>query len=355
MSKQDGLMASAEHGRRPVQDWFAELLGLSRLPREGGEVAAHGIILTMRGGILREQEPECVSPAQQQTSDAFGFKWAKRDTFEGGPLNYLREWLLEQYGNVATAPWLFDTSDVPILLDAGCGAAMSALALFEPVLDRIRYLGVDVSTAVEVAKTRFDERGRAASFLQADLNRLPLPEQSVDLIFSEGVLHHTDNTAAALAAVVRYLKIGGRILFYVYRKKGPIREFTDDFIRDKLGRMTPEQGWEAMIPLTKLGKILGELNIEIEIPESIELLDIPAGRIDLQRLFYWHVLKAYYRPEMSLEEMNHLNFDWYAPKNAHRHTVDEVRLWCERLSLAIEHEYVQQAGITIIARRRSAP
>ena len=52
--------------------------------------------------------------------------------------------------------------------------------------------------------------------------------------------------------------------------------------------------------------------------------------------------------------MNHLNFD-LAPKNAHRHTVEEVRLWCERLSLAIEHEHVQQAGITIIARKRSAP
>ena len=231
---------------------------------------------------------------------------------------------------------------------------MSALALFEPVLDRIRYLGVDVSTAVEVAKIRFDERGRAAAFLQADLNQLPLPENAVDLIFSEGVFHHTDDTAAALAAVVRHLKTGGRVLFYVYRKKGPIREFTDDFIREKLQAMMPKQGWEAMMPLSKLGKILGELNIEIEITEPIDLLNIPTGRINLQRLFYWHVLKAYYRPEMSLEEMNLVNFDWYAPKNAHRHTIEEVRLWCKRLSLAIEHEHVQEAGITIIAQKRSA-
>ena len=253
--KQDGLVVSAEHGHLSGQGWFAELLGLSHLPREGGKAAAHGTILTMRGGILRAYEPEHVSAAQRQTSDAFGFKWAKRDTFEGEPLNYLRQWLLEQYGNVATAPWLFARSHAPILLDAGCGAAMSALALFEPVLDCIRYLGVDVSTAVDVAKTRFDERGRAAAFMQADLNRLPLPEQSVDLIFSEGVLHHTDDTSATLAAVARHLKIGGRILFYVYRKKGPIREFTDDFIRDKLGRMTPEQGWDTMIPLSKLGTV----------------------------------------------------------------------------------------------------
>jgi len=226
--------------------------------------------------------------------------------------------------------------------------------LFEPVLDRIHYLGVDVSSAVDVARDRFAERGLPAAFMQADVNNLPLPENSIDLIFSEGVLHHTDNTGAALAAVVRHLKIGGHVAFYVYRKKGPIREYTDDFIRGKLQALRPAQSWEALLPLTKLGRVLGELNIEIEIPEPIELLDIPAGRINLQRFFYWHVLKAYFRPELSLEEMNHLNFDWYAPKNARRHTVEEVRGWCERLSLVIEHEHVQEAGISIIARMRAS-
>ena len=308
-----------------------------------------GQVLTMRGGILRARE--IVSAAQDRTKDTFAFKWAKRETFEGEPLTFLRHWLIEKYGNVAEAPWLFAAGSNPIMLDAGCGAAMSALALFEPVLGRIRYVGVDVSTAVEVAKQRFEERGLTAAFLQADLNNLPLPENSVDLVFSEGVLHHTDDTRAALNAVVRHLKPGGRILFYVYRKKGPIREFTDDYVREKLQAMTPERGWEAMLPLSKLGRVIGQLNVEIEIPEKIDLLDIPAGRIALQRFFYWHILKAFYRPEMSLEEMNHLNFDWYAPKNAHRHSSEDVRAWCATLGLAIEHEKVEEAGITTIARK----
>ena len=115
--------------------------------------------------------------------------------------------------------------------------------------------------------------------------------------------------------------------------------------------MTPEQGWEAMIPLSRLGKLLGELDIEIDIPERIDLLDISAGRINLQRFVYWHVLKAFYRPDLTLDEMNHINFDWYAPKNAHRHSPEEVRGWCAALDLAIEHERVEEAGITIIARR----
>lgn len=62
------------------------------------------------------------------------------------------------------------------------------------------------------------------------------------------MLHHTDDTRAALAALTRHLKPGGRILFYVYRRKGPIREFTDDHVRAKLQAMTPEEAWAALMP-----------------------------------------------------------------------------------------------------------
>ncbi|EKS35628.1 hypothetical protein HMPREF9696_01840 [Afipia clevelandensis ATCC 49720] len=300
-------------------------------------------------GIPRARE--FVSEAQGQTREAFGFKWAKRDTFEGRLADNMRSWLIEKYGDVTNAEWLFQSGKHPIVLDAGCGAALSGLALFEPVLDRLRYVGVDVSDAVDVAKQRFHERGLPGEFVQADLLQLPLAEQSVDLIFSEGVLHHTDDTRAALAAVVRHLKVGGRMLFYVYRRKGPIREFTDDYIRERLQAMSPQNGWDAVMPLTKLGKVLGDLGLTVEVPEHIELLGIPAGKIDIQRLFYWHVFKAFHQPQMTLEEMNHINFDWYAPRNAHRQTPEDVRDWCASLGLVIEHERIEEAGITVIARR----
>ncbi|TVR06859.1 MAG: class I SAM-dependent methyltransferase [Salinarimonadaceae bacterium] len=301
----------------------------------------------MVGGIPRAQS--FVSQAQEQTRDAFGFKWEKRDTFEGGVTDYMVEWLAEKYGSAAH--WLDGLGPSPVVLDAGCGASMSGLAFFGSVLDRIRYLGIDVSTAVDVAARRFAERGAQAGFVQADLMGMPLAPGSVDLVFSEGVLHHTDDTRAALAAVTRVLRPGGRILFYVYRRKGPVREFTDDYIRDKLQAMSAAEGWAAMEPLTKLGRALGELNVEIDIPEAIDLLDIPAGKMNLQRFFYWHVCKAFYRPEMTLDEMNHINFDWFAPKNAHRQTPEEVRAWCGELGLTIERETVEEAGITIVARK----
>ncbi len=208
----------------------------------------------------------------------------------------------------------------------------------------MRYLGVDVSAAVDVARQRCHERGLNAAFLQCDLNRVPLPPGSVDVLFSEGVLHHADSTERALKNLAPLLREGALFMFYVYRRKGPVREFTDDYIRKELAGMTPADAWTAMMPLSRLGKALGELDVEIDVPEAVPLLGIPAGRINIQRLFYWHVCKAFYRPDFTLDEMNHINFDWFAPANAHRQTPEDVRRWCGEGRLSIEREVFQEAG-----------
>ena len=333
--------------------WLAAALGCV-LPAEGGTVEIAGRRFVMRGGVLRQQE--LASAAQAQTASTFGYKWQRRDTYDGGVMRAaLAGWLRERYGDPDAMPWLAGAATPPLMLDAGCGSGMSALELFGPRLARTRYLGVDISSAVDVAATRFAERGVPGQFLQCDLMRIPLPEASVDVVFSEGVLHHTDSTQAAIGSLARLIKPGGHLLFYVYRRKGPIREFTDDYIRDRLVRMTPEDAWAALLPLSRLGRTLGELDIEIDIAEPIALLEIPAGRINLQRLFYWHVFKAYYRPDMTLDEMNHINFDWYAPRNAHRQSIEEVRAWCAEAGLVIERERVEEAGMTIDARKVSGP
>lgn len=304
----------------------------------------------MRDGIPRSKV--LVSAAQAQTEETFGFKWKKRDTFESpASLARMRAWLVERYGDPVKASWLGDHGERPLLIDAGCGAGMSGLELFAPLVPKLRYVGIDVSAAVDVALDRFNERGLSAGFMQADISNLPLRPGTVDLIFSEGVLHHTNSTSGALVSLAKLLKRGGRFLFYVYRKKGPVREFTDDFVRAQLQTMRPQEAWQAMEPLTQLGIALGELNVEVNIPEPIALLGIPAGKINVQRLFYWHVAKAFYRSDLNFDEMNHINYDWYAPANAHRQSVEEVRQWCGECGLSIEREVVEEAGITIIARQ----
>lgn len=330
--------------------WLAELLGVERL-EEGATITVRGQELVVRDGIPRAQQ--LVSDTQAETAEMFSFKWTQDETFtRPEALELMRGWLESRYGRVADAPWWDEYGERPLVLDAGCGAGVSGREVFGPMGDRVRYLGADITPAVETARRRFAEIGSDAQFLQADLTKLPLEPGSVDVIFSEGVLHHTDSTEGALKAVAPLLRPGGRILFYVYRKKALIREFTDDAIRARLQEMTPEEAWKALEPLTKLGIALGELDVELEIPEDVDLLGMKAGRQSLQRWFYYDIAKAYYDPNMTFGEMHHINFDWYAPKNAHRQTEEEVRQWCDEAGLDVEHEHIHQSGITIIAKKR---
>ncbi len=339
---------SLDSARTP--DWLYAALGITPI-REGETVTVHGVNYTLVDGILRDHR--IVSDNQAKTADTFDFKWHQRDTFESvASLTRIRQWLIERYGDIGSAQWWDDYPPDALVLDAGCGASASALELFGPALSRVRYLGLDISAAVDVAATRFDERGLSAGFIQADVTEPPLPPASVDVIFSEGVLHHTDSTREALLRLALLLRPGGRFLFYVYRRKGPIREFTDDYIRSQLADLDPSQAWEALKPVTALGEALGRLGIELDVPEEIDLIGIPAGRIDLQRLFYWHVLKAFYRPDLTFDEMHHINYDWFAPASAHRQSPEEVRNWCAEAGLDIERENIQEAGITIVARKR---
>ncbi|MFQ5468988.1 MAG: class I SAM-dependent methyltransferase [Gammaproteobacteria bacterium] len=343
-------LKASERSVHTQPTWLAEIFGID-LPPEGEVVNIDGKPFIQKAGILRAKSLS--SESQKQTEESFGFKWKKRETFDSeASLSRMRQWLLERYGDVCNAEWWSSYGDRPLLLDAGCGAGMSGIELFKDVLKNVRYLGADISEAVDVAAARFSEMGYKGGFIQADITDLPIPEGTVDVIFSEGVLHHTDSTENAVKKLAVLLKPNGRFLFYVYKRKGPVREFTDDYIRGKLQDLTPEEAWDKMIPITKLGMELGRLDITLDIPDEIELLEIPAGKIDLQRLFYWHVFKAFYHPDLSMEEMNHINYDWYAPANAYRQTIEEVRRWCDEAGMIIEREMIEDAGITIIARKQ---
>ena len=296
------------------------------------------------------------SSRQKQTRETFEFKWSKRDTYDSDAvkINH-RNWLFERYCEndpKKLSEWL--NGDRKIILDAGCGSGFSALLFFGYHLKNHDYLGVDISDAVEIAKQRFAEEGYAGDFLQTSLLDIPIPDASVDLIFSEGVLHHTDNTESSLKNLAAKLKHGGRFLFYVYAKKAVIREFSDDYIRNALASMSDKEAWEALKPLTELGMALGKLDVAIDVPLDIPFLGIKKGQQNIQRFFYWNIFKLFYRPDYSLEEMNHINFDWFRPMNCHRHTKEEVINFCDNSGLSIEHINIQKSGITVVAKKRRA-
>lgn len=293
------------------------------------------------------------SENQEQTMNTFGFKWTVRDSYESeNSKKRMKDWLIEKYCDnkpETVNQWLKDGDK--IILDAGCGSGFSALLLFGELLNQNQYLGVDISDSVEIADSRFKELNIKGDFLQADILDLPIKDETIDVIFSEGVLHHTDDVFKSINYLSGKLKKDGLFLFYVYAKKAVIREFTDDYIREEIKNLTDEQAWEMIKPLTKLGYELGKLNVKLNVPEDIPMLGIKKGEIDIQRFIYWNIFKAYYRPEFTLEEMNHINFDWYRPLNCHRHTIEEVKEFCTKSNLKIEHLNIQEAGYTVVAKK----
>jgi arsenite methyltransferase len=290
-------------------------------------------------------------PGQRQTGASFGYKWAKGDSFGSeGMRAELHRWLIDRYGFRSAADMRDFFASRRCTLDAGCGAGFATSAWIDEDWSAAgaEWVGVDISSAIDVARERLGHYV-GTHFVQADVMRLPFRDGAFDAIVSEGVLHHTPSTEQALESLVPLLAPGGELMFYVYRVKAPIREFTDDYVRDRLAHLAPDEAWEALRPLTRLGQALAEIHTEVDVPEDVPLLGIAAGRYDVQRLIYWHVAKLFWNANMTFEENNHLNFDWYAPRYAHRHTEDEVRRWCADNGLEITRFDVQEAGFTVRA------
>jgi arsenite methyltransferase len=262
-----------------------------------------------------------------------------------------QQWLVQRYGFESVEEMRGFFGSRRRILDAGCGSGFSSSLWMNPSYQGesgAEWYGVDISVAVDVAYERLGHV-TGTHFAQPDILQLPFRAHTFDTVFSEGVLHHTPSTELALKSLLSVLEPGGEILFYVYRKKGPIREFTDDYIRDVVSSLGPQEVWAMLRPLTKLGQALAELHAEVEVPEDIPYLGIKAGRYDVQRLIYWNFAKLFWNEAFTFEENNHVNFDWYHPRYAHRHTEDEVRRWCNEASLSILHFDVQESGFTVRA------
>lgn len=328
-----------------------EVIGSSGDDVLTGTLASKERRYRIESGIPRLVTTEDV--AQEQTSDSFEFKWKKQDTYgSAASLQRAREWCVDKYGFDSADDWTtyFDSRDR--ILDVGCGSGFTASLWLDSKLwtGRAMWVGVDISRAIDVAQERLGNVPNT-HYVQGDALELPFADGSFDTVYSEGVLHHTPSTRAAILSAARVLAPKGELQFYVYRKKAPVREFTDDYIRQQISTLSNEEAWEALRPLTELGRLLHEAHTNIEVPADIPLLGIHAGRHDLQRLIYWHVAKLYWHPDLSFEENLHINFDWYRPHYCHRHTAEEIREWCGEAHLRIQRFHEQESGFTVRAVR----
>jgi SAM-dependent methyltransferase len=102
------------------------------------------------------------------------------------------------------------------VLEIGCGLGTDGAQFTRAGAD---YTGVDLTdAAVELARKRFELSGLIGKFRTADAENLDFENESFDIVYSHGVLHHTPDTARAVREVHRVLKLDGRAIVMLYHR-----------------------------------------------------------------------------------------------------------------------------------------
>lgn len=183
------------------------------------------------------------------------------------------------------------------VLDAGCGGGRYCKVAAEA---GAFVTGADHSSAVEKA-SKLCSHLDTVKLVQADLKKLPFRDESFDLVFSIGVMHHDVDTRAVFDAVARMVKPGGRMAVWLYRKNSWWQEVLNSFLRRRTTKMKPEK----LEPWCRFGATLG---------------GIPLVKQSLSKIvnFSTHPVR---------ENRICDTFDWYAPEFQHHHTTGELCGW----------------------------
>jgi len=104
-----------------------------------------------------------------------------------------------------------------IVLDIGCGAGQTLLQLAERVGPEGQVIGVDVAPLLLAIARQRTEALSQVKLVQADAQRLDLPSESTDAVFSRFGVMTFDDPVAAFANFRRILKPSGALAFCCWR------------------------------------------------------------------------------------------------------------------------------------------
>ncbi|MDA9961767.1 class I SAM-dependent methyltransferase [Opitutales bacterium] len=267
---------------------------------------------------------------QDQTNDAFSEKWksvkqAEKDSKDNWKLMQF-EWYPKLYGYDSETELRNMLQSNKVILDAGCGLGYKA-AWFADLAPESLIVCMDFSDAIFEAVQRYGDYENMI-FVKGDIANTGFADGVFDMISCDQVLHHTESPPSTLREFNRITKGTGILNTYVYAKKALPRELLDDHFREASKELSHEEIWELSEQLTKLGKVLSELNVSIDIPD-IPALGINGGRQDLQRFIYWNFIKCFWNEDFGWDASVMGNFDWYSPSNAFRYTKTEFLDMCE--------------------------
>jgi ubiquinone/menaquinone biosynthesis C-methylase UbiE len=204
---------------------------------------------------------------RQWDRDACGSHYAKET------LPNTLEWYLEieRYRYGVYAPWMpevmeFDRHRGEKLLEVGAG-----LGTDHAQFARNGALTTDLDLSsghLEHAKRNFSLRGLDGEFVHGDAENMPFHDETFDVVYSNGVIHHSPNTQRIVDEMYRVLRPGGRIIVMVYA------ENSLHYWRNLFYKIGIEQGRLAR---NSMGQIMSE-NVELSEHGSKPLVKVYTRR-----------------------------------------------------------------------------
>jgi SAM-dependent methyltransferase len=162
-------------------------------------------------------EAEKQHAREQWTGDPCGARYGAK--YEFATREFFDE--VERHRYQEYAPWMpgvmgFDQFAGKRLLEIGCGMGTDLLQFAQ---GGALCTGVDLTPrSVEISSLHLGLYGMRADFVLTDGERLPFSNASFDVVYSNGVLHHTPDTAGAISELHRVLKPGGVAKVMLYHR-----------------------------------------------------------------------------------------------------------------------------------------
>jgi len=157
--------------------------------------------------------------AEQRTIEAFERQW--RDfgdlerIFGKKPEEMAANLVGARMGSRIDAAWYVGKR----VLDAGCGHGRY-LHAFRSLGAQV--VGLDIGGGPEEVGIR--PEGDTLALVQGSVLQPPFADETFDLVFSDGVIHHTPDAARAYRELARLVKPGGALYVWVYPREGWLRE-----------------------------------------------------------------------------------------------------------------------------------
>jgi SAM-dependent methyltransferase len=233
-----------------------------------------------------ETTSDAQARVEQVTGEHYGrlFREFDAQSFAAEPARLLRERLTRN--NVA----LPDLASATVL-DAGCGGGRYSVAW--KLLGAKDVLGVDLSEpGIADARARGSAMAlESVRFEHMDVVELPVTPNSFDIVFSNGVLHHTRDWKRGVHGLLRALKPGGLGWLYLIENPGgyfwDVIELLRDIVRGESHELARIAVASLGVPANRVFYMLDHVMVPINLRLTAEEISselAAAGATGIRRL-----------------------------------------------------------------------